>query len=52
MKERLFELRKSVLKLSREKFGAKVGMSGSEVRNVEEGLTQLKENKIPLKCAA
>lgn len=50
MKDRLFRLRKSELKLSREKFGERVGMSGSEIRNVEDGVTQLKENKIPLIC--
>ena len=50
MKDRLFRLRKRELKLSREKFGERVGMSGSEIRNVEDGVTQLKENKIPLIC--
>ena len=50
MKDRLFWLRKSELKLSREKFGERVGMSGSEIRNIEDGVTRLKENKIPLIC--
>ena len=50
MKDRLFWLRKSELKMSREKFGERVGMSGSEIRNIEDGVTRLKENKIPLIC--
>lgn len=51
MKDRLFYLRKKVLNLSREKFGAPVGMTDSEIKNIETGITQLKENKIPLICS-
>ena len=52
MKDRLFYLRKTVLKLSRAKFGIPIGMSDGEIKNIETGLTQLKENKIPLICNA
>lgn len=48
MKERLFELRKNVLKLSRAKFGEPIGMTDSEIKNLENGVTQLKESKIHL----
>lgn len=51
MKDRLFHLRKEVLHLSREKFGAPIGMTDSEIKNIENGKTQLKENKIPLICS-
>ena len=51
MKERILYLRKSVLNLSRVKFGEPIGMSDSEIKNIETGLTQLKENKIPLICS-
>ena len=51
MKDRLFYLRKKVLNLSREKFGAPIGMTDSEIKNIETGVTQLKENKIPLICS-
>ena len=51
MKDRLFYLRKKVLNLSREKFGAPIGMTDSEIKNIETGTTQLKENKIPLICS-
>lgn len=51
MKERILYLRKTVLNLSRVKFGEPIGMSDSEIKNVENGITQLKENKIPLICA-
>lgn len=50
MKERLFTLRKEVLNLSREKFGRPVGMSDSEIKNVEYGITDLKDAKITLIC--
>lgn len=52
MKNRLLHLRKDVLNLSREKFGRPIGMSDSEIKNIENGLTRLKENKIPLICSA
>ena len=52
MKDRLFHLRKTVLNLSRAKFGAPIGMSDSEIKNIEMGLTQLKENKIIPICNA
>lgn len=52
MKDRLLYLRKDVLKLSRDKFGKLVGMSDSEIKNIENGITKLKENKIPLICSA
>ena len=52
IKERLFELRKNVLNMSRAKFGEPIGMTDSEIKNVETGATQLKENKIPLICNA
>lgn len=51
MKDRLFHLRKEVLHLSREKFGAPIGMTDSELKNIEYGKTQLKEIKIPLICS-
>ena len=50
MKERLFHLRKAVLNLSRAKFGEPIGMSDSEIKNIETGLTQLKDSKISLIC--
>lgn len=50
MKDRLFQLRKEVLNMSRAKFGEAIGMSDSEIKNVEYGHTQLKENKIALIC--
>lgn len=52
MNERILYLRKTVLNLSRAKFGELVGMSDSEIKNIENGVTQLKENKIPLICGA
>lgn len=52
MNERLLYLRKTLLGLSRVKFGQAVGMSDSEIKNIETGVTQLKENKIPLICSA
>lgn len=51
MNERLLYLRKSLLGLSRAKFGQAIGMSDSEIKNIETGITQLKENKIPLVCS-
>lgn len=48
MKDRLFQLRKSALNLSRAKFGEPIGMTDSEIKNIENGLTQLKDTKIPL----
>ena len=36
--------------MSRAKFGEPIGMTDSEIKNVETGATQLKENKIPLIC--
>lgn len=38
--------------MSRAKFGEPIGMTDSEIKNVETGATQLKENKIPLICNA
>ena len=52
MKNRILQLRKTVLNLSRAKFGEAIGMSDSEIKNIENGVTQLKENKIPLICNA
>ena len=52
MNNRILYLRKELLNLSRVKFGAPIGMSDSEIKNVETGLTQLKETKIPLICSA
>ena len=52
MKDRLFYLRKTVLNLSRAKFGIPIGMSDGEIKNIETVLTQLKENKIHLICNA
>lgn len=52
MKDRMLYLRKTALKLSRAKFGDPIGMSDSEIKNIENGVTQLKENKIPLICNA
>lgn len=51
MKDRLYQLRKETLNLSRAKFGEAIGMSDSEIKNVEYGNTQLKENKIALICS-
>lgn len=51
MKERIFHLRKELLGLSRAKFGEPIGMSDSEIKNIEYGYTELKENKIALICA-
>lgn len=50
MKDRILYLRKTALNLSRAKFGEPIGMSDSEIKNIENGITQLKENKIPLIC--
>ena len=50
MKDRIFYLRKTMLKLSRAKFGKPIGMTDSEIKNIENGLTQLKEKTIPLIC--
>lgn len=50
MKDRLFYLRKTVLNLSRAKFGKPVGMSDGEIKNIENGFTRLKEKMIPLIC--
>ena len=50
MKDRLFYLRKTVLNLSRAKFGKPIGMSDGEIKNIENGFTQLKEKTIPLIC--
>ena len=52
MNERILYLRKTVLNLSRAKFGELVGMSDSEIKNIENGVTLLKVNKIPLICGA
>lgn len=51
MKERIFHLRKELLGLSRAKFGEPIGMTDSEIKNIEYGYTELKENKIALICA-
>lgn len=50
MKDRILYLRKTALKLSRAKFGEPVGMSDSEIKNLENGITQLKDSKISLIC--
>ena len=50
MKERLLHLRKDILNKSRVKFGEPIGMTDSEIKNIENGITDLKENKIPLIC--
>lgn len=50
MKDRLYHLRKEVLGLSRTRFGAPVGMTDSEIKNLETGATQLKELKAQLIC--
>ena len=50
VKDRILYLRKTALNLSRAKFGEPIGMSDSEIKNIENGITQLKENKIPLIC--
>ena len=39
------------LGLSQEAFGANVGMTRSEIKNLEYQLTTLKEHKFPLICA-
>lgn len=51
MKERLFKLRKEILNLSRRKFGEPIGMTDSEIKNIETGMTTLKDNKIRLICS-
>ena len=51
MKDRILYLRKTFLHMSRESFASAIGMSGSEIRNIENGITVLKENKIPLLCS-
>lgn len=38
--------------MSRAKCGEPIGMTDSEIKNIETGATQLKENKIPLICNA
>lgn len=50
MQHRIYQLRKERLNLSRAKFGAPIGMTDSEIRNIEDGKTELKDNKIPLIC--
>lgn len=51
MSERIVALRKG-LKLSQEAFGRKIGLSRSEVRNIEYGITKIKELTIPIVCQA
>lgn len=51
MNERLFFLRKEILGLSRAKFGKPIGMTDSEIKNVEKCLTTLREDKIDLICS-
>lgn len=51
MKDRIYHLRKEILGLSRAKFGEPIGMTDSELKNIEYGYTELKENKIALICA-
>lgn len=51
MKDRIYHLRKEVKGLSREDFANAIGMSASELRNVENGVTTLKENKVPILCS-
>ena len=51
MKDRIYKLRKETLNLSRAKFGEKIGMSDSEIKNIEYGITEIKENKIKLICS-
>lgn len=43
-------MRKEVLNLSRAKFGEPIGMSDSEIKNAEYGITELKDSKIKLIC--
>lgn len=50
MKDRIYHLRKEVLGMSRAKFGENVGMSDSEIKNIEYGITQPKDSKIRLIC--
>lgn len=50
MKDRIFHLRKELLGKSRAKFGEPIGMTDSEIKNIENGITQLKDNKISLIC--
>ena len=47
--ERIKELRNR-LSLSQEAFGKGVGLSRSEVRNLEYGITQIKDLTIPMLC--
>lgn len=51
IEERLIQVRKET-GLSQEKFGAAIGMSRSEVKNLEYGKTTLKDITIPLICSA
>ena len=51
IEERLIQVRKEK-GLSQEKFGAAIGMSRSEVKNLEYGKTTLKDITIPLICSA
>lgn len=48
--ERVKAVRKA-LKLSQEAFGKAAGLSRSEIRNIEDALTNPKEKTIPILCA-
>lgn len=50
--ERFLRLRKQILGMSRREFAEKVGMTESEVKNIDYGLTSLKENRIRTVCSA
>ena len=49
MNKRFVSIRKEV-GLSQEAFGLKIGLSRSEVRNIEDGKTSLKEKTIGVLC--
>ena len=48
-RERFKEIRKDN-RLSQEKFGERIGLSRSEVKNIEYGITTIKELTIPILC--
>lgn len=47
--DRLIALRKEA-NLSQEAFGQRIGLSRSEIRNLEYGITQIKERTVPIIC--
>lgn len=49
--ERIRQLR-NALGLSQEAFGKNIGLSRSEVRNIEYGITQIRDLTIPVVCRA